>query len=94
MAVVQKNLEFQTFFEKNVLYSEHYFSNEGSVETMSIAISEMTEGLHQLELNQHQIMHTMPSPDHLVNRKDLLERMGINPGTTSSQKSRSQSATR
>ena len=42
---------------------------------MSIAISEMTEGLNNLE-NSHQIMP--PSPDHLVNRKELLERMGIN----------------
>ena len=58
----------------------------------------MTDGLHQLELNQHQVMQTMPSPDHLVNRKDLLERMGIHPGTTAtsstSQKTRSHSTNR
>jgi hypothetical protein len=51
---------------------------------MSIAISELTDGLNQLE-NQHQILHGnggLPSPDHLVNRKDLLEKMGINPGVT------------
>ena len=61
------------------------FSILGSIETMSIAISEMTEGLNQLE-NQHQVMYGngLPSPDHLVNRKDLLERMGINPGASSS----------
>jgi hypothetical protein len=54
---------------------------------MSIAISEMTEGLNQLG-NQHQVMYGngMPSPDHLVNRKDLLESMGINPGTTNNNK--------
>ena len=58
-------------------------------------VSEMTDGLHQLELNQHQVMQTMPSPDHLVNRKDLLERMGIHPGApTSSQKTRSHSTNR
>ena len=47
----------------------------------------MTEGLNQLG-NQHQVMYGngMPSPDHLVNRKDLLESMGINPGTTNNNK--------
>ena len=75
--------------------SINWSSTEGSVETMSIAISEMTEGLHNLEFNQHQVMQTMPSPDHLVNRRDLLERMGINPGPApTNHKSRSQSASR
>ena len=61
----------------------------------NLFFSEMTDGLHQLELNQHQVMQTMPSPDHLVNRKDLLERMGIHPGApTSSQKTRSHSTNR
>merc|ERR1712062_365056 len=32
--------------------SVNWSSNEGSIETMSVAISEMTDGLHQLELNQ------------------------------------------
>ena len=67
--------------------SINWSSTEGSIETMSIAISEMTEGLNQLG-NQHQVMYGngMPSPDHLVNRKDLLESMGINPGTTNNNK--------
>ena len=51
--------------------SLNWSSTEGSVETMSVAISDLTE--------PH---GTLPSPDHLVNRKDLLEKMGINPGAS------------
>lgn len=51
--------------------SVNWSSNEGSIETMSLAISEMTNA----DLNQHQVLP--PSPEHLVNRKDLLEKMGI-----------------
>ncbi len=56
--------------------SLNWSSNESSVETMSIALS---------EVNDHQVLHgsgNLPSPDHLVNRKDLLEKMGINPGSS------------
>ncbi len=39
---------------------------------MSIAISEMTENLNNFD--QHQIL---ASPDHLVNRKELMEKLGL-----------------
>ena len=53
--------------------SLNWSSTEGSVETMSVAISDLTEP-HSVNL--------LPSPDHLVNRKDLLEKMGLNPGVS------------
>lgn len=80
--------------------STNWSSTEGSVETMSVALSDMTDiqpcpvNLSQLE-SQHQVMHgngSLPSPDHLVNRKDLLERMGLNPVT--SRHSRSQASSK
>lgn len=49
--------------------STNWSSTEGSIETMSIAISELTENLN------HQILP--PSPDHLVNRKELLDKLGM-----------------
>ena len=57
--------------------SLNWSSTEGSVETMSVAISDLTEP-HSVNL--------LPSPDHLVNRRDLLEKMGLNPGTSSNKK--------
>lgn len=62
--------------------SVNWSSNEGSIETMSLAISEMTG----TDLTQHQILP--PSPEHLVNRKDLLEKMGIESGRSQSRASR------
>merc|ERR1711884_268662 len=57
--------------------SLNWSSTEGSVETMSVAISDLTEP-HSVNL--------LPGPDHLVNRRDLLEKMGLNPGTSSNKK--------
>ena len=57
--------------------SLNWSSTEGSVETMSVAISDLTEP-HSVNL--------LPSPDHLVNRRDLLEKMGLNPGVSQHKK--------